>query len=379
MLQQSFRAIIFTGLMILLNSCGGGGSSGGSSSRGPADLVSDPGVTTSGVIIQAAELPIKGAGFTVVETLPVTQLQSTLTDDIAANGTLIVTVEEAENTQDADNKLLYRLRVIDAVNFTELGQLDQALAVTRMNFNDDGVLYIDTTGQGLVKVDISDPANPVIIDRVLTPLSALESFVQGEVLYQAAYDEGLFAFSLADRNNPPLLLDHINLNGEQARALDVAGDTLLVAARNGGLLLVDISDPARLSVLSQHLFQTVWDVAAAGNIAYTSITDGLEILDISDPTASERLAFVELPGDAGKVTINQNFMVVALDLTNDNTFTDENKKQVGKGAVVYHDISTPLTADNFKLVIFDDVVEEALYKDGAIFAVTRTAIVKMSN
>jgi len=380
---------------LLVTACGGGGSTGSESStpvtQGPA--------TSSAVTIQATDLSVDTTSFTVVDALSVTQLDAVRTNDIAADDTLIVTMEEdISYTQNSAREPFFRLRLIDATNFSEVGSLDKVLSVVRMNFNDAGELYIDTTGQGLVRVDVSDPGNPRIVDRVQTLWGGLESLTQGNILYQAAYHHGLFAFNITDRNNPQLL-DEINFDGTleiqeinnerqakglsdietQARALDIIGNTLFVATRDGGLFLVDISNPSQLTVLGHYFVQQVWDVAVGDAVAYVTVSDGLEILDVNDPAQPERLALVELPGNSGRVTINQNIAVVALDLEFEEVFIEQNGQQVRKmGALVYHDLATPLTPNNFKLIYFDDPVEESIYKDGAIFAVTRSAIYKLS-
>ena len=395
-MRNHTHQMLILAIPLLFTACGGGGSTGSESSptvtQGPA--------TSSAVTIQMTDLSVDTTSFTVVDTLTTTQLGSVRTNDITANDTLIVTMEEdIRSTQNSGSELFFRLRLIDATNFSEVGSLDKVLSVVRMNFNDVGELYIDTTGQGLVRVDVSDPGNPRIVDRVQTFWGGLESLTQGDILYQAAYNHGLFAFNITDRNNPRLL-DEINfddtpqiqeINRErraiglsdiqtQARALDIIGNTLFVATRDGGLFLVDVSNPSQLTVLGHYFFQSVRDIAVGGTVAYATISDGLEILDVNDPAQPERLALVELPGSSGRVTINQNVAVVALDLEFEDVFIEQNGQRVRKkGAIVYHDLAMPLTPNNFKLIYFDDPVEEAIYKEGAIFAVTKSAIYKLSN
>lgn len=397
-MQKLTNRMLIVVVTSLFTACGGGGGSTGNESSTAATQSQ---ATSSAVTIQAADLSLDTTNFTVINALSATQLESVRTNDIAANDSLIVTMEEdLRGAQNLNSGLFFRLRIIDATNFNEVGSLDKILSVVRMNFGDDGDLYIDTTGQGLVRVDVNDPGSPRIVDQVQTSWGSLESLVQGNVLYQASYNHGLFAFDIADRNKPRLL-DEINfddapqirdINRErqdrglnfdiktQARALDIIGSTLFVATRDGGLFLVDVSNPSQLTVSGHYLVQSIWDVAVGSDVAYVTVGDGLEILDVKDMTQPKRLALVGLPGNSSRVTINQNIAVVALDLDFEEIFITQNGQQVRKkGAIMYHDLTTPLTAANFKLIYFDDAVEEAIYKDGAIFVVTKPAIYKLSN
>jgi len=387
MLHKLTKHLLITAALAALSACGGGGSGGG------------PTATRSAVTIQAVDLPQDTTGFTVVNSLATTALPTVRTNDLAVNATLAVTMEEdLRGTASTGTGLFFRLRVIDAVNFSEVGHLDKAWAVTRMQFGADGKLYLDTSGQGLVSVDLSDPANPRVVAAVQTFWGGLESRVQGNVLFQAAYQHGLLAFDITDKQRPqPLggvdfdttpVLQKLNQKRRdqnlaeiqtQARALDALGNTLFVATRDGGLFLVDASNPSSLAVRGHYLSDTAWDVAVAGSSAYLTITGGLDIVDVSNAAQPVRRALVGLPGHAGRVTINQNVAVVAIDMTGAPVTVEQNGQSVTKaGALVYHDLATPLTAENFKLIYFDDAVEEARYQDGALFALTATALFKLS-
>ncbi len=391
-MQNLINRLWLSATVVALSACGGG-SGGGH----PSSAVVP--VTPSSVTIQAADLAQDRTDFTVVDSLATTQLSTARTNDLATNGPLVVTMEEdLRGAPNSASGLSFRLRVIDAVNFTEVGHLDKAWAVVRMKFGVDGYLYLDTSGQGLIRVDLSDPANPRVVEKVETFWGGLESFIQGDVLFQAAYEHGLLVFDITDKQAPQSLdsiafeatsqLQTINKNRRdqglveiktQARALDAAGSTVFIATRDGGLFLVNAANPSQLAVVGHYFSQTAWDVAVGGDTAYLITTQGLEILDVSDAADPQRRALVLLPGHAGRVTINQNIMVVAIDLTATPATIEQNGQPVTKaGALVYHELGTPLTSDNFKLIYFDDAVAEARYQDGALYAVTQSAVFKLS-
>jgi hypothetical protein len=81
----------------------------------------------------------------------------------------------------------------------------------------------------------------------------------------------------------------------------------------GGLLIVDVSDPANpheasaISVPAQAL-----DVAVAGHYAYVAdSTAGLRVIDVSNPASPHEVGALDTSGDAQGVTIAGSFVYVA--------------------------------------------------------------------
>ncbi len=101
-----------------------------------------------------------------------------------------------------------------------------------------------------------------------------------------------------------------------ANAFDVvisdAGD-LLVATSDGGVIVMDLTDPRSPTIKGQaDSVGTPTRLATAGDYAYVATgAAGLEIFDISDPTAPARIDVLDTPGTAMDVNVDGNHAVVA--------------------------------------------------------------------
>jgi hypothetical protein len=138
-------------------------------------------------------------------------------------------------------------------------------------------LYVAAWSNGLHIVDVSDPEQPRRVGSFMAG-TAEDVAVQGNYAYMTA-DAGL---DILDVSNPvlPVLVGtlpgpygHIVLNGHYA----------YLAA--GGLVIVDIADPAHPAVAGWYVSdkRNFMDVAVAGDYAYLVDYNGLLILDVSDP------------------------------------------------------------------------------------------------
>ena len=154
-----------------------------------------------------------------------------------------------------------------------------------------GKAYV-TTLSGLAIIDIRDPHHPDLLQSV--PLgSAFEIAVVGEYAY---IQTGLLSivnigrgsdFTVAARHGSPGYSALVEQNG------------LLFAGRvREGLEILDLTDPEAPERLGQYLdggYYARLDVM--GDVAYLGdMRDGIEVLDVSDPTSPHLLA--RLPGTA---------------------------------------------------------------------------------
>jgi hypothetical protein len=140
----------------------------------------------------------------------------------------------------------------------------------------------------LVMVDISDPLSPWVISRTPTPPYLKEMQVVGDRIY-APYG---------------------------------------IWTNHTGLVIFDISDPARPTILGEYR-QHDWasSVAVNGNYAYlNSYAEGtwtLKVLDVRDPANISLVTTLSQPGNAYSIALNGNYAYVGndahittLDITN---------------------------------------------------------------
>jgi hypothetical protein len=149
-------------------------------------------------------------------------------------------------------------------------------------------LVLAPSGSKLLVADFPVGGQPSVIGEVRLPGSVIALAVEGQVAYAAtrsshASDELLVTVDLADPT-APVPLDRLGI----ARAMsDVAvqGSIAYATSESEGLVLVDVSDPANLRRLAT--LSTVsrpQSVVVRGDFAYLGNWEGLIAVDVSNPT-----------------------------------------------------------------------------------------------
>jgi len=192
-------------------------------------------------------------------------------------------------------------------------------------------------GQGMVAVRAESPGNADVhpasqieIFEVLRPLpvhaglspvgkwpsvpqgSAHDVEVHGTTAYVAADNGGLIVL---DVSNPahPATLGHFPSEGH-ARGVAVSGGIACLADGAAGLQIIDISDPSRPVGLAR--FESggwAMDVALAGQFAYVADSDlGLAILDLSDPANPQLVGSHRTVGSAQAVAVSGGTAFIAM-------------------------------------------------------------------
>lgn len=118
--------------------------------------------------------------------------------------------------------------------------------------------------------------------------SARHGIISGDHLYSLIGSK-LYIYKVSDIANPAPV-GSLPMPG-QARRAAINGDELYVACSEGGLVVVDVSDPANPQQLSESTFDAggeitnTFDVEIHGPLAYVADYNGFFILDITNPSA----------------------------------------------------------------------------------------------
>lgn len=154
----------------------------------------------------------------------------------------------------------------------------------------EGVAFLAAGSGGLVTVDVAHPAAPVYLGSIKTGLPALAVAVEGDVAYVADGRE-LRLFAVGDPARPQAL-GSLQLQG-RPRGVAVHGSLAYVASERGGLQIVDVSDPLNPfwtgSVPTRGNGGDAADVVVRENRAYVADgatgLGGIRVVDVSDPAA----------------------------------------------------------------------------------------------
>jgi hypothetical protein len=136
-------------------------------------------------------------------------------------------------------------------------------------------------------IDISTPANPVLVGRGLIPYDIGTSIhVAGNYVYLGTLGGTLHLYDISDISNPALVSSIIveppdaHTNGLQT--ISLTGNYAYIIATQG-FYVVDIADPINPAIIVQNRHDAYRDMDINGNRAFAVGGDCIAVFDISDP------------------------------------------------------------------------------------------------
>jgi hypothetical protein len=167
-------------------------------------------------------------------------------------------------------------------------------------------------GPRLTVLNISNPGFPQVVGKT-APLPDIVAGVAVVGSYACIADDygGLRVVDVSD----PARLTQVGFYDTPGQARDVAlvGTYAYVADGTSGLRVVDVSDPAHPSEVGFYSTQgTASGVAVAGTYAYVADhRSGLRVVDVSDPAHPIEVGFHDTPGQALDVALAGGYAYVA--------------------------------------------------------------------
>ncbi len=164
---------------------------------------------------------------------------------------------------------------------------------------EDGHVAYFGIGGRLTAIDSSDPTKPREVTATEFGDDIHGLTVVGDTLFIAAGSDGLHVLDIGDRMQPRSI-GALDTPGT-AEAVAVADGVAFVADGERGLLAVDIADPAVPQVLGALATPRYSrDVVVEDDYAYLAERDlfeaGLRVVDVSEPSAPNEVAFADAPG-----------------------------------------------------------------------------------
>jgi len=183
---------------------------------------------------------------------------------------------------------------------------------------------------GLQVMDLSDPLSPVLAGRVEweIPPGSWTSLVVSGPLAVVSHSRGApgnrnvtVGISLIDIGDAsdPREVGSLDLpeGSDNVGDLEISGSLVLVAARQSGLYLFDVADPAAPRLLGNYTPRS-WSrgVVVKGDVVYLSVSmtrnaSSIHVLDISDPSRPALIREMETPGPAQQMAITDDRLYVA--------------------------------------------------------------------
>ena len=182
---------------------------------------------------------------------------------------------------------------------------------------DGNYIYVAAGYMGMLIIDISDPCSPEIITQFETDgdtegvvVVDTLAFISERFIYPIS--KSFQVVNISDRINPFLvgyLTDNIGWN----RDLIVEGDYAYLANTFEGFIIIDISNPAQPSILSQMEDITYPRyISKMGNYVFMdSCYRVLHVVDVTDPELPEIAVNYEIDGGAFEFELSSDYLFTA--------------------------------------------------------------------
>jgi hypothetical protein len=176
----------------------------------------------------------------------------------------------------------------------------------------DNIAYVLDVEEGLLLIDISDPANTVLLGSYQNINSPWDLAVSDEIVCVTSHDLLLYIIDVSDPTEP-VLLSSISTPDYWGYILLI--DSMIYVTCDGELQIFDIRDPANPNLLGIYdLNSPLYDIAVSNNIAYiTSFYDVLKIIDVSNPFEPVLLSSFNTHGDAYGVEVSNELVFLTDD------------------------------------------------------------------
>ncbi len=166
----------------------------------------------------------------------------------------------------------------------------------------DGYAYVAARNGGLKIIDVSEPESPYLSgenDTEITDAKAV--FVDNETAYVADGENGLSIMDVSDKSNPSLLANYYipdsdDLDDIPGNAWDVTkvGELVYVAAYNEGLCVFDVSDPENPEIAGEY-GAVPYDFVQGVYAARSDEDDTVDLLWVANGLGGENMGFFANP------------------------------------------------------------------------------------
>lgn len=175
----------------------------------------------------------------------------------------------------------------------------------------DGLAYVADSYEGLHIIDVTNVDAPLRVGTLVTEQFASDVHVEDGVAYVAGGFTGVQTINV---ENPASLsvLGTYETRGQASR-LVVADDIAYVADGSSGLQMIDVSTPAALTLVGAYsAVGSPWGLDVAGSVAYMANFDsGVYMVDVQKPDSPRLISDLDTPVQAHDVEKVEDYLYVA--------------------------------------------------------------------
>jgi len=189
--------------------------------------------------------------------------------------------------------------------------------------------YSMTANNTVHLMDVSDPANPVSLDSYASPVMTWDLVVRDNLAFVACWWDGVRVLSFEDPNNLVLVSHTMGWQSGgvpgvdycYAQDVDVDGDYLYIVDYEPftnedtyGLYIIDITNPSAPTLINrfQNITSYPQDVAVENGIAYIADGNGgVEVVDVSDPLNPSVIGYVNMIDGSTGINVDGDYAYVS--------------------------------------------------------------------
>ncbi|MBI5952267.1 MAG: hypothetical protein HY865_11465 [Chloroflexi bacterium] len=206
------------------------------------------------------------------------------------------------------------LQIIDVANPTmpiEIHSLDKLRFVEKITIVDN-YAYVSLDYYDLLIMDITKPYQPLIVKEYENIIWKEVIAAHGNYAYLVGVDGGLWK---VDINIPSEIKNIYKISNDPEKpqgitGIDVRESYIYVVAGRDGLRIVDISETANEVGVYQEAGINAHDVAVSGNLAYIA-NGGLLVVDVSNPSKPVKIGSYELPIATWGMAVDGEYIYIA--------------------------------------------------------------------
>ena len=170
-------------------------------------------------------------------------------------------------------------------------------------------------GRSLLVLDISTPSSPSRVGKVVLPGAVMDIALLGQYAYVAALEGGLQVVKISNPAAPSICGFYSTTNRASAEGIAILGGLAYVADDYAGIQIFDLANPVVPALLSSKSFGdgVAVKVKASGSgvLAYVSTGAGLCVLDVSQPSSPVLLGQTAVGDDGiyGSIALYGNSVI----------------------------------------------------------------------
>lgn len=203
--------------------------------------------------------------------------------------------------------------VRDPKNLREVGRFIPELSGANGLILAENLVYLSCNPYGLRIVDVSDPRAPREVGSLELKGPFIDIDVEGKTAYLVVAGDGLYLVEVSNPANPTQvgflsqteLLSQEHPNSVQFNAIDTAGGYAFLSAGDGGMAVVDVSNPSEPKLAGSFTSNTTNGITVSGNMAYlVDEFEGIYLLDISNPINPKQVGLLpSIMGTADELNV----------------------------------------------------------------------------